>query len=78
MLYKGAVPRAFKEGDMAIMGGFVSDPRTAKKFIATNVTANHEIGMNRYTGKSALEKSASMAEAKRKSGTTSFDFVKIG
>ena len=60
VLYKGAMPVAFKEGDMAIMGGFLADPKTAKTFVATNVTANHEIGGNRYKGKTNLEKRASM------------------
>ena len=74
MYYKGAVPRAFKEGDMAIMGGFLSDPRTAKKFIATNLTANHEIGANRYMGKT---KTGSLEKAKKTKEGSSLDLVKI-
>ncbi len=70
VLFKGAMPPAFKEGDMAILGGFISDPRTAKTFIATNVTANHEIGANRYLKKTSVERknSLNLVEAKEARG----------
>ena len=43
VLFKGPLPSAFREGDMASVGGFLADPKNPTNFIATSVAANHEI-----------------------------------
>ena len=43
VLFRGALPPTFREGDMASVGGFLADHKNPTQFIATNVQANHEI-----------------------------------
>lgn len=43
VLFKGPLPPTFREGDMASVGGFLADPKNPSNFIATSVSANHEI-----------------------------------
>jgi len=54
--YKGALPLSFKEGDVSIVGGFLSDPKNPTSFVATSVTSNHEITPEKWIGESAVEK----------------------
>ena len=37
VLFKGPLPPTFREGDMASVGGFLTDPKNPTHFIATNV-----------------------------------------
>lgn len=43
VLYKGALPASFKEGDMSSIGGFLADHKNPTCFIGTSVQANHDI-----------------------------------
>jgi cytochrome c-type biogenesis protein CcmE len=60
VLYKGALPATFREGDMATMGGFLADHKSPTCFIATSVQANHEISPDRWLGDSNLDKTVSL------------------
>ena len=37
IVFRGALPPTFREGDMAAVGGFLSDHKNPTKFIATSV-----------------------------------------
>ena len=60
VVYKGALPAAFKEGDMAQIGGFLADHKNPTCFIGTSVMANHEIEPDRWVGETNVERIMSL------------------
>jgi cytochrome c-type biogenesis protein CcmE len=60
VLYKGALPPTFREGDMASIGGFLADHKNPTCFIGTNVQANHEISPDRWLGESNIDRVTSL------------------
>lgn len=60
VLYKGALPTTFREGDMASIGGFLADHKNPSCFIGTNVSANHEIAPDKWLGESNADKLVSI------------------
>lgn len=60
VMYKGALPATFREGDMASIGGFLADHKNPSCFIGTSVSANHEIAPDRWLGESNADKVVSI------------------
>ena len=60
VLYKGALPQSFREGDMASIGGFLADHNNPTNFIGTSVAANHDIAPDRWLGETGLDRAVSM------------------
>jgi len=60
VLYKGALPPAFREGEMANIGGFLADHKNPSTFIGTNVAANHEIAPDRWIGEGNVDRQTSL------------------
>ena len=60
VVYKGALPATFREGDMAAIGGFLADPKNPSCFVGTSVSANHDIAPDRWLGETAADRALSM------------------
>lgn len=60
VLYKGALPMSFKEGDMASVGGFIADHKAPNCFIGTNVSANHDIAPDKWLNDTKTDKRISI------------------
>eukprot|EP00351_Strombidinopsis_sp_SopsisLIS2011_P001499 CAMPEP_0116883834 /NCGR_PEP_ID=MMETSP0463-20121206/16495_1 /TAXON_ID=181622 /ORGANISM="Strombidinopsis sp, Strain SopsisLIS2011" /LENGTH=95 /DNA_ID=CAMNT_0004539273 /DNA_START=365 /DNA_END=652 /DNA_ORIENTATION=- len=60
VLYKGALPASFREGDMASVGGFLADHKCSTSFIGTSVQANHEINPDKWLGETSMDRAISM------------------
>ncbi len=60
VLFKGPLPATFREGDMASVGGFLADHKSPTCFIATSVSANHEISPDRWLGDSNVDRAVSI------------------
>ena len=74
VMYKGNLPSSFREGDMTYLGGFLADPEDPTLFIATSVTANHEISVDKYVGDSNVDRMASLNMIEPK---TDFEYVNV-
>ena len=74
ILFKGALPQTFREGDMATVGGFLSDPKNPTTFIATDVQANHDIEPDKWVGETSLDKMVSINMVEP---TTDFEYTKM-
>mmetsp|Transcript_11974 Transcript_11974/g.13511 ORF Transcript_11974/g.13511 Transcript_11974/m.13511 type:complete len:236 (-) Transcript_11974:13-720(-) len=74
VLYKGTFPTTFREGDMCYLGGFLADPEDPTIFVATSVTANHEIAVDKYIGDNNVDRFASLNMIEP---TTDFEYTKI-
>ena len=74
ILYKGILPKTFREGDMWFWGGFLADPEDPTVFICTSVTANHEIAVDKYIGDSAVDRMASINMIEP---TVDFEYTKM-
>eukprot|EP00347_Sterkiella_histriomuscorum_P010706 403375237 len=74
VLFKGALPPTFREGDMATLGGFLADHKNPTSFIATSVQSNHEITPDKWLGETSLDKvvSINMIES-----TEDFEYTKM-
>ena len=60
ILYKGPLPPAFREGDMATVGGFLADHQAPTCFIGTSVQANHDISPDKWIGDSSVDRNVSI------------------
>ena len=60
VVYKGALPATFREGDMAAIGGFLADHKNPSCFVGTSVAANHEISPDRWLGETNMDRAVSM------------------
>ncbi len=74
MVYKGALPATFREGDMASCGGFLADHKNPTLFIGTNVQANHDINPDKWIGDTNLDRTISMNMIESKQD---FEFTKM-
>ena len=74
VLFKGPLPATFREGDMATVGGFVADPKNPTNFIATSVSANHEIAPDRWLGETNLDRAISINMIEPE---TDFEYTKM-
>lgn len=74
VLFKGSLPPTFREGDMATVGGFLADHKNPTHFVATSVTANHEIAPDRWLGETALDKRVSINMVET---TEDFEYTKM-
>ena len=74
VLYKGPLPMSFKEGDMATVGGFLSDHKNPTCFVGTNVQANHEISPDKWLGDANLDRAISMNLVET---TDEFEYTKM-
>lgn len=74
VVYKGALPATFREGDMASVGGFLADHRNPTCFIGTSVQANHDIAPDKWLGQTNLDKAVSMNMIESKQG---FEYTKM-
>ena len=60
VVYKGALPATFREGDMASVGGFLADHKNPSCFVGTSVAANHEIAPDRWLGETNMDRAVSL------------------
>ena len=60
ILNNGGLPATFREGDMATVGGFLTDHNNPTYFVATNVAANHDINPDKWVGNTNLDKTVSL------------------
>lgn len=60
VLYKGALPATFREGDMANVGGFLADHKSPSCFIGTSVQANHDIAPDKWIGETVVDRAVSI------------------
>lgn len=74
MFILGALPQSFREGDMANVGGFLADPEDPTTFIATSVTANHEIRTDRWVGETIVDRQTSLNMIET---TEEFEYAKM-
>lgn len=74
VLFKGALPPSFREGDMATLGGFLADHKNPTSFIATSVQANHEITPDKWLGETNLDKAVSLNMIET---TEDFEYTKM-
>ena len=59
---------------MTYIGGFLADPEDPTVFIGTNVTANHEIAVDKYIGDNNVDRNASLNMIEPK---TDFEYTKM-
>ena len=74
VLFKGPLPVAFREGDMANVGGFLADHKDPTTFIATSVNVNHEVSGEKWIGESNVDRYASVNMVEPK---TDFEYTKM-
>ena len=74
VLYKGALPATFREGDMAAVGGFLADHNNPTCFIGTSVQANHEIAPDKWLGETNFDRAISMNMIET---TKEFEYTKM-
>jgi cytochrome c-type biogenesis protein CcmE len=60
IVYKGAMPPAFREGDMCTVGGYLADHKVPNLFIGTSVGANHDIDTDRWIGDINIDNKSSL------------------
>ena len=60
ILYKGAIPPSFKEGEMCTVGGYLADHKVPSIFIGTSVGVNHDIDVDKWVGDAGVDKNMSM------------------
>ena len=60
IVFKGKLPSAFREGDMAVISGFIADHKSPDTFVATFIDATHEIKEDRWKGERAIDRHKSI------------------
>ena len=74
VLYKGALPQTFREGDMASVGGFLADHKAPTCFIGTSVQANHDIAPDKWLGESNIDRAVSINQVE---SDEDFEYTKM-